>query len=296
MNPRVQLPFTVFRQLARESVPLRSSAEFGEGLSAACWRRDEVTETSYVCPNHHTLSLYVAGGSGIRRRYPGRELRSFGAGSLCLMPAACTTDWSVAGTVDLFHLYIPTALFERTTLATFDRDPAAVELPERAFFSDPRLERTIRDLFLGRDWNDAGTRLALSEAGQMVLVHILRRYCALENVPLTCRGGLAPGAGRRVREFIESNLEQPLVLADLAAVAGLSPYHFARMFKQSAGEPPHAYVLRRRVEQARGLLAGSPLSLAEIAARCGFSNQSHFTGVFRRLTGVTPKRYRAAMH
>ncbi|HEX6013565.1 MAG TPA: hypothetical protein VFY87_17540 [Geminicoccaceae bacterium] len=72
MSPTTQLPYAVFRQLSREGVALRASAEFGEGLAAALWRRDEVAETSYHRPNHHTLSLYVAGGERIRRRRGGR--------------------------------------------------------------------------------------------------------------------------------------------------------------------------------------------------------------------------------
>lgn len=291
MTPQVQLPYTVFRQLAQEGVPLSSSARFGEGLAAARWRRQEVAETSYVCPNHHTLSLYVAGGSGIRRRRADRELRSFGTGSLCLMPAGQTTDWVVAGAVDLFHLYIPETLFERMALATFERDPAAVDLPERTFFSDSCLEQAIRLVFLDKDWSDPAARLALSHAGNVILAHVLRRYAGLGPTPII-RGGLAPAVRRRVQDYVEAGLDRPLVLAELAGVAGLSAFHFARMFKQSTGETPHAYVLRRRVAHARALLARSRLPLAEVAAACGFSSQSHFTASFRKLTGVTPRRYR----
>lgn len=296
MTPQVELPYTVFRQLAREGVPLASSAELGEGLAAARWRRNEVAETSYVCPNHHTLSLYVAGGSDIRRRGAGRELRSFGTGSLCLIPAGQTTDWVVAGAVDLFHLYIPGKLFDRTSLATFERDPSAVELPERTFFSDAWLEQAIRLIFLGKDWSEPADRLALSHAGDLVLAHVLRHYAGLAAAPPVIRGGLAPAVRRRVQDYVEAGLDRPLVLAELAAVAGLSPFHFARMFKQSIGEPPHAYVLRRRVARARILLAHERLPLADVGARCGFSSQSHFTASFRRLTGVTPRCYRDAVN
>jgi AraC family transcriptional regulator len=80
----------------------------------------------------------------------------------------------------------------------------------------------------------------------------------------------------------------------MAAVARLSPYHFARQFKAATGLPPHRYVITRRVERARGLLqAGAELSLAQVAARAGFSDQSQFCHHFRRLVGVTPGRFRA---
>lgn len=294
MTAQVQLPYTVFRQLAREGVPLASSADFGEGMAAARWLRDEVAETRYPDPGHHTLSLYAAGGGGIRRRQGRRELRSRGAGTLCIMPAGETTDWLVSGEVDLFHLYIPRALFERTALQADGRDPATVELPERPFFADPWLERAIRTTFLDMDWDEPADRLALSQSGQRILEHVLRHYTpAGPRAPV--RGGLSPTVRRRVQDYIETHLDRPLVLDELAGVAALSPYHFARMFKQTTGEAPHAYVLRRRVARARRLLVQErrrPITV--VAAACGFSSQSHFTASFRRLTGVTPRRYRVA--
>jgi AraC family transcriptional regulator len=292
MSPLAELPYSVFRQLSLEGVPLRASGEFGEGLAAARWSRNEIAETSYRRPNHHTLSLYVAGGEQIRRRQGDRELRSFGAGSLCLMPAGVTTDWQVAGKVELFHLYIPRALVDRAVAAGLDRDPALVELLERPFFADPLLEQTIRHVFLCSDWHEPADRLALSHAAHLIIAHLLRRYSSVDARARIARGGLPSHVRRRVAEYVDANLGAPLSLADLAAVAGLSTYHFARAFKQATGESPHGFVLRRRIARAQRLLADHRLSLGEIADACGFSSQSHFTARFRRLTGVTPRRYR----
>jgi AraC family transcriptional regulator len=78
----------------------------------------------------------------------------------------------------------------------------------------------------------------------------------------------------------------------LAAVAHLSPYHFARQFRAATGLPPHQFVIARRVERAKQLLQGGDFTLAQVAARAGFSNQSVFTQHFKRLVGVTPGRFR----
>jgi AraC family transcriptional regulator len=78
----------------------------------------------------------------------------------------------------------------------------------------------------------------------------------------------------------------------MAAVAGRSPYHFARQFKGATGLPPHQYVIARRVERARQLLEGGDLSLADVAAHAGFSDQSQFCHHFKRLVGVTPRQSR----
>lgn len=105
--------------------------------------------------------------------------------------------------------------------------------------------------------------------------------------------GLAPFQLRRVALFIEQNLDGPLALTALAAVAGLSPSHFARRFKAATALAPHQYVLARRVNGAKRLLLETDMKLAEVALATGFSSQAHLTGVFRRSVGMTPGAYRA---
>ncbi|NJM35611.1 MAG: helix-turn-helix transcriptional regulator [Rhodomicrobium sp.] len=93
-------------------------------------------------------------------------------------------------------------------------------------------------------------------------------------------------------DHIDANLAEPISLSDLAAVACISAYHFARNFKIEMGISPLAFVTQRRVERAKRLLQGSGLTLAQVAYDCGFANQSHFTTVFRKHTGQTPGAYR----
>ena len=94
-------------------------------------------------------------------------------------------------------------------------------------------------------------------------------------------------------EYIEEHLEAGPTLEQMAAVARLSPFHFARQFKSSTGLPPHQYVIARRVERARQFLqAATDFSLAEVAAHAGFSDQSQFSHHFKRLIGVTPRHFR----
>ncbi len=116
----------------------------------------------------------------------------------------------------------------------------------------------------------------------------------MQSVPpaLADKGGLAPGVLRRVREHIERHLAAPIQLHDLAQIAGLSDCHFARAFKQSAGTPPHRYLVLQRVERARELIRRSNRPMADIALEVGFSDQSHFTRSFAAATGLTPRAFR----
>jgi transcriptional regulator GlxA family with amidase domain len=109
---------------------------------------------------------------------------------------------------------------------------------------------------------------------------------------LSLRGGLAPGALRRVRDYIELAIAQKLESKDLAKLAGLSDCHFSRAFRQSLGVPPHRYVMTRRVAIAARLIQQTDRSLTEIALEVGFSDQSHLTRVFTRMKGETPGLYR----
>jgi AraC family transcriptional regulator len=106
------------------------------------------------------------------------------------------------------------------------------------------------------------------------------------------RGGLSPAALRRVQVFVEANLAQSIHLNDLAARAALSPYHFARAFKRSAGMTPRVFIEQRRIERAKQSLASSTRGLAEIATETGFNTQSRLTTTFKRRTGITPAVYR----
>src|SRR3989475_11903889 len=97
---------------------------------------------------------------------------------------------------------------------------------------------------------------------------------------------------RRVTEYIQQNLDKDLTLGELAAVVYMSPYHFARLFKGSTGVPPHRFVVRQRIARARAFLATQELSIAQISRLAGLPTPSHFTTVFRRVTGITPRGYR----
>ena len=105
-------------------------------------------------------------------------------------------------------------------------------------------------------------------------------------------GKISPSAVRRVKEHVEAHLSESVDLAQMAGVAGLSVFHFAREFRQATGVTPHYYLTRRRVERAQELVAHSGLHLSDIAVAVGFFDQSHMARHFRQILGTTPREFR----
>jgi AraC family transcriptional regulator len=142
----------------------------------------------------------------------------------------------------------------------------------------------------GADVNERERSVLRDESVRLRAVHRARR---------ASREPTALAAGKRARveracSLIENSLCEPLRIRDLAAVAYMSPYHFSRLFKHVTGESPHVYLMARRIERAKGLLAAQALPLVQVAFAVGFRTQGHFTEVFHRHTGTTPRKYRLA--
>jgi AraC family transcriptional regulator len=216
----------------------------------------------------------------------------------------------------MLHLYVSRRAFQRAVVETVGADPDRVTLREISYFRDPLVEAIMRQAILPLNWNEPAERVAVSHAAQTMLAYLRPvmmspRFVAgifpfgpvqtmlaylvcrmTERDPLSLRasGGLSPAALRNVTDFIHAYIGEPLSITDLAACCRLSPYHFSRAFKQSTGETPHAFVLRRRIAHAREALTNG-MSLSQTATLCGFSSQSHFTERFRAQTGVTPGQF-----
>lgn len=112
--------------------------------------------------------------------------------------------------------------------------------------------------------------------------------------PEQVRGGLAPWQIRKVTNHVEAHLDRPIRNDELATLVRLNPSHFGRTFRNSFGEPPHEYVIRRRVERAQGLMLSTDAPLSEIALDCGLADQAHLTRLFRRIAGESPRAWRRA--
>ncbi|RBY83316.1 helix-turn-helix domain-containing protein [Blastococcus sp. TF02A-26] len=140
------------------------------------------------------------------------------------------------------------------------------------------------------DRSDLG-RLAL-EALATALVSALARDHTSASPTIRPPAALSRGQLARVTRHVEDHLDLPMTVAELAALAHVSEFHFSRLFRAATGASPHQYVLGRRVARARELLTGTDLPVSAVAARCGFADASHLTRHVRRALGATPAALR----
>jgi AraC-like DNA-binding protein len=143
------------------------------------------------------------------------------------------------------------------------------------------------------DWLDSDWIKPIVEGSERLgtVVEIPERFFSRA---LLRQSGLPTYKLRRAMDFIQSHIDQPILLGQVAAAVALSPFHFHREFKRATGMTPHQYIVHVRMERAKTLLSDSDLSLVEVAAQVGFADQSHFSSTFRKATAMTPRSYRNA--
>ena len=250
-------------------------------------------------PSHHSprhydrVKISVLLGTTTSRWRPSEHhpWRKLPARSIGLYMGDVGTEAELAGDGQFFALHL-----EREYLG---KRWAAAAAGERSRYdvcgvSDPYLFHLAAGAAARLRREQALSPRYVESVAVLVSVHLRDRY--LHRRPATLgrpTAVLAPHAEARVLAHIRAHRCEPLPLADLAAVAGVSTGHFARAFRTSVGETPHRFVVRQRVEHARELLraGGRKTSLADAAFRAGFSSQSHLTRCFRAVCGLTPGEF-----
>jgi len=271
--------------------PCASSHRLGwVGLGAAHFRAAPDSELNRPASTHHTLVLVTRPPEELDLRFD--EVKRHvppPAGAIMLVPAGSPSLWRWSGHKDSLHVYLGPGLVSRVAAEAFDLDPARLTVPPVDDLDLTQLRAALLAVDAELTAGDAGGPLAAESLANVLAVHLIRHVLAPRQ-PARRRHGTLPRAKlRAVVEYIEEHLDASPTLEQMTAVARLSVYHFARQFKAATGLPPHQYVIARRVERAKELLqAGTDLSLAEVAAHAGFSDQSQFSHHFKRLVGVTP--------
>ena len=271
-----------------------SSVRLGwAGLEAARCREERVFELNPPAITHHWLVLFLRPPMELDLQYEGVK-RSVPppVGAISLVPAGSPARWRWSGRRDLLAIYLESGLVAQVAAEAFDLDPARLTVPPLDCVDLPHLRAAIGAVGAELTAGGTGGRLAAESLANVLAVHLIRHVLTPRRAARGRDGTLPRGRLRAVVEYIEEHLGAGPSLEQMAAVARLSAYHFARQFKATTGLPPHQFVIARRVERARELLqGGTDLCLAEVAADVGFSDQSQFSRHFKRALGVTPGQF-----
>lgn len=233
-----------------------------------------------------------------QRRWEKRDLRK---GSIVMVPPHHAINWrwlpdsENAQPLFISCAYLSSILIKQAAVEALDIEPECIDMPENIGTSDPFMEQLFlavkKELQAG---NPCG-RLYAQTAAQMLALHLLSKHCSINYKIPVYKRGIPAAQLKRVLDYIHSHFNQEISLESLALIAGLSSYHFLRLFKQSVGKTPIQYIIHCRMEEAKRLLFETRLSITEIALEVGYGSLNHFISLFRRYTGTTPAAYRKAL-
>jgi AraC family transcriptional regulator len=211
-------------------------------------------------------------------------------GGVGVLPAGLEHQATLEGPSENLALLVDSKLIDQVAAdAGLERN---FEIVERYARRDPVISNVGLALLAELDSKGLSGRLYVESLANVLAIHLLRHYTNEAPEALRHHGGLSGSKVQRVTSFIAENYGSEIKLDELAQVAGMSSFHFAREFKRTTGTTPHQYLINFRIERAKALLSENRLPLTEVGLRSGFSHQSHFTRLFRRITGTTPLLYR----
>jgi AraC family transcriptional regulator len=157
---------------------------------------------------------------------------------------------------------------------------------------DPVVAHLVQSLVAALESPSDASKLFVDHVLQAVNCHLVWSYGNGSQSAPIFRGGLAPWQRRRSTELLDAHIDGEITIQELADACSLSLGHFARAFRTTFGRPPHRWLMERRVDKAKDFIASSHLPLAEIAARCGFADQSSLSRSFKRIHGCSPGTWR----
>jgi AraC family transcriptional regulator len=207
------------------------------------------------------------------------------AGQGWVLPAGLDGSAEWGQDLDFLNVHIHDAAFTKVGAETVP------DLQIVSQLDDPAVVTLAMNLHESAAMEDSIARMYRETMTLALAAHVMKTYGA--KVEAAPAAALDPRM-RRAIDFIEQNIAKDITLDDIASVATMSAFHFARSFKTVTGLPPHGFVLKRRVELAKALLKSTTLPIVEVAYRVGYENVSHFTQVFRKQSGMTPGAFRTA--
>jgi AraC family transcriptional regulator len=248
-----------------------------------------------ACNHTHAISVWVTGSTHSELRLDGKtrfsQVRGEGTFQIARAGEAVKAVLSQRKGKCL-DLYLPDAALKACLARDFDKEDSRLELKEVGVERDAEITRLARAVLFELETPHVAASVAIDSATLALCVALIRRWSNRTEVVAAPRPSLAPWKVRRVSDILKHSLAESPTLTELAANAGLSPYHFLRAFKSAVGVPPHRYQMQLRMNRARELLETTDLSVTEIAAQVGYDDPSYLGRLFRKHFGTTPAAYR----
>lgn len=245
----------------------------------------------------HLIVVHLSGPVRVGRTLAGkRESRMIPPGGIFIMPGDVEFGVRLEAPLDTVHFYLHRAVVDEIA-DEFAAAGGPVRIVPKLGELDPLLEQIAIGLRQQLQDASAATALYVDHLARATAARLLHAHSNATRRPPDPprKTGLSARQLQRAIDYIDFNLDRDPTLAELAAVAGLSPTYFARQFRLATGLAPHRYLLRARVDRAKRFLAASDRPIATIALDCGFCHQEHLTRVFRKHCGTTPAAYRTSV-
>ncbi|MDX2242033.1 MAG: AraC family transcriptional regulator [Leptolyngbyaceae cyanobacterium bins.302] len=241
--------------------------------------------------NYHLLCLLLSAGNRqkITRIGEQKSEKPQRQGEFWICSAQTSGLWAWDSTDESLMFVIEPRLLNQIAEEVSEGKANQVELMNTIGACDPHINAIAQLFQTELDEDGIGGTLYTESLIQVFIIHLLRRYCSFQP-PIPSIAKDARGQWlQSVLDYIHSSLDKPLSLAELAALADMSQYHFCRSFKHSIGIAPYQYVLQQRMEKAKNLLKQGKYTIAEVSLLVGCADQSRFAKHFKRHFGVTPR-------